>query len=61
MNNRKVFLNNRKVFLILTTTLTTLIIGKKIIGSSSPDKFITNIIEQNTNIKLHTRNKTTSK
>tara|TARA_A100001011_G_C14179287_1_gene786080 strand:- start:18 stop:1187 length:1170 start_codon:yes stop_codon:yes gene_type:complete len=29
--------------------------------TSTPDKFITNLVEQNTNIKLHTRNKRTSK
>ena len=43
----------------LSITLGILIIAKKIM-TSSPEKFITNLVEQNTNIKLDTRNKRTS-
>jgi len=49
-------INKIKVFILLIT----LIIAKKIAVSSS-DKFITNLIEQNTNIKLQARKKRTSK
>ena len=48
-------INKRKVFLLLTI----LLISKKIV-SSSPEKFITNLVEQNTDIKIQTQKKETS-
>ena len=41
--------------------MTVFIVIYKKSKTSSPEKFITNLVEQNTNIKLHTRNKRTSK
>jgi cyclopropane-fatty-acyl-phospholipid synthase len=50
----------KKKVIFFLTSLTILLIANKIM-TSSPDKFITNLVEQNTDIKLHTRNKRTSK
>ena len=44
------------VFFILT-----ILVIVKLITASSPDNFITNLVEQNTNIKLHTKNDIPSK